>query len=268
MIARYVKLLATTSRTFLVPIMKAPEPLQSAIGSAYLCMRAIDEVEDHPGLPDDIKERLLLEITHRLRAADVDSKANLFDSLFQPFEQTLPEVTLKLGELMRVAPPDIRSEVIQTTADMAEQMAAWSRRGWNLHTREDLDLYTFDVAGRVGLLLSKMWKWFENITTSEEEAIGFGRTLQSVNILRNRNEDALRGVDYFPDGWEMSDMMGYARAQMDLADRYMTRLPRGASYDFCILPLALARETLDALDNGKEKLSRTDVMKIVATCYK
>jgi len=263
-----VKLLATTSRTFMVPIMRAPEPLQSAIGSAYLCMRAIDEIEDHPALSNDIKERLLLEITRRLRAADLDSKADLFDDLFKPFADMLPEVTLKLGELMLVAPPEIRLDVIQTTADMAEQMAAWSRRGWGIHTREDLDLYTFDVAGRVGLMLSKMWKWFEDITTREEEAIGFGRTLQSVNILRNREEDAQRGVDYFPDGWGMPDMMAYAREQMALADQYMTRLPRGASYDFCVLPLALARETLVALEKGKEKLSRTDVMKIIASCFK
>ena len=39
-----LKTLRETSRTFYIPISRLPGGLQDAVGSAYLCMRAIDEV--------------------------------------------------------------------------------------------------------------------------------------------------------------------------------------------------------------------------------
>ena len=39
--------LRATSRTFFIPISRIPSGLQEAVASAYLCMRAIDEIEDH-----------------------------------------------------------------------------------------------------------------------------------------------------------------------------------------------------------------------------
>jgi len=44
-------------------------------------------------------------------------------------------------------------------------------------------------------------------------------------------------------------------------------LPKGsAALTFCKIPLALAIATLDCLKDDKEKLSRSDVVKLVATC--
>jgi len=44
-------------------------------------------------------------------------------------------------------------------------------------------------------------------------------------------------------------------------------LPKdSAASTFCKIPLALAVATLDCLKEDKEKLSRTDVCKIVAKC--
>ena len=45
-----LRVLQETSRTFFVPIRELPAELQEVIASAYLCMRAIDEIEDHPRL--------------------------------------------------------------------------------------------------------------------------------------------------------------------------------------------------------------------------
>ena len=39
--------LKETSRTFYIPITKLPSGVQEAVASAYLCLRAIDEIEDH-----------------------------------------------------------------------------------------------------------------------------------------------------------------------------------------------------------------------------
>lgn len=262
-----IRLLATTSRTFLVPIMRAPGKLRKAIGSAYLCMRAIDEIEDHPDMPANLKNELLTGISERLLKANGELAVDDFDDLLMPHQHTLPEVSMKLGHLLNGTPGEMRSLVERSTGEMAREMAGWVRSGWRITTEQDLDRYTFDVAGRVGLMLSEFWRWYEHIDTPENEAISFGRALQTVNILRNDGEDARRSVNFYPDGWTRSDMMNYARRQLVHADRYMERLPRSsAAYDFCIIPLSLAKSTLAALEQGKEKLSRDDVKKVIESC--
>ena len=42
--------LKLTSRTFYIPIKLLNPTLRKTVGSAYLCMRAIDEIEDHEGI--------------------------------------------------------------------------------------------------------------------------------------------------------------------------------------------------------------------------
>lgn len=262
-----IRLLTSTSRTFVVPIMRAPGKLRKAIGSAYLCMRAIDEIEDHPDMPGTIKDQLLSGISERLLNAESELPVNAFDDLLNPHRDTLPEVSMKLGRLLSWTPPEMRGLVERSTGDMAHAMAGWVRNEWHIVTEHDLDRYTFDVAGRVGLMLSAFWRWHEDVDTPDDEAVSFGRALQAVNILRNDGEDAQRKVNFYPAGWTRADMMDYTRRQMVHADRYMERLPRdSAAYDFCVIPLSLAKSTLEALEQGKEKLSRDDVMRVIASC--
>lgn len=257
------RLLEETSRTFLIPIMQMPERLQNAVGSAYLCLRAIDEIEDDPHLPAHVKIDLLRSIADLFGSGNANPEARELLDVFSPHAESLPEVTLSIGELALLAPADIRPSVCRVTAEMAQAMAEWVELDWRIETESDLDRYTFDVAGRVGLLLSEIWKWHDGTTSDRELALGFGRALQAVNIVRNRAEDLERGIDFFPDGWTSADLIDYARAKIGLADRYMRMLPRGAVYDFCIIPLELARATLDALEQGREKLSRKDVESVI-----
>jgi len=60
-------MLKETSRTFFVPISRLPVGLQEAVMSGYLCMRAIDEVEDDPSLDNCTKATLLRTISHTLQ---------------------------------------------------------------------------------------------------------------------------------------------------------------------------------------------------------
>jgi farnesyl-diphosphate farnesyltransferase len=55
------RVLKATSRTFYIPISRLSQDLQEAVGAAYLCMRAIDEIEDHGDLATDVKTMLLRE---------------------------------------------------------------------------------------------------------------------------------------------------------------------------------------------------------------
>ena len=256
-------LLKATSRTFYIPISLLPPRLQEAVASAYLCMRAIDQVEDHPTLEYAVKAKLLRQISLNLQAGTELSQVSDFTEGLSDFEAHLEEVTLRVGEWALLAPSTIAPRIWDATAAMADRMAYWAERNWVIQSEADLDRYTFSVAGAVGLMLSDLWAWYDGTQTSRMEAIGFGRGLQAVNIVRNHVEDLERGVNFFPHGWTVEDMQHYARRNLALADAYTAGLPKGPALLFCRIPLALAHATLDALSQGKEKLSRSDVLAIV-----
>jgi farnesyl-diphosphate farnesyltransferase len=259
-----LKVLEQTSRTFYLPIIRLPQGLQEAVASAYLCMRAIDEIEDHPDLDPQHKSTLLQSVSLALQGQhSVESfRQEDLSDVFQDLLDVLPEVTLRLGEWVVLAPSVIAPRVWEATAAMAERMAIWARRGWSIVTEADLDRYTFSVAGAVGLLLCDIWGWFEGHQPERSHAISFGRGLQAVNILRNREDDLARGVDFYPKGWDDNEMEAYARERLVASESYSQALPN-LYRRFIAIPHALAIATLDARSEGHSKLSRTAVLKIV-----
>ncbi len=254
-------MLKETSRTFFIPISRLPVGLQDAVMSGYLCLRAIDEVEDHPRLDNRTKATLLHSISHVLQTTFTSAD---FATMFGYYQKELPEVTLRVADWALLAPPTVAPRVWEATATMADRMAQWAENGWTIRTEADLDRYTFGVAGSVGLLLSDLWAWYNGTQSNRIHAVGFGRGLQAVNILRNHTEDVARGVEFFPPGWEVEDMHAYARRNLALADAYTNALPPGPVLDFCALPLALAYATLESLARGDGKLTRSDVLQIVS----
>jgi farnesyl-diphosphate farnesyltransferase len=257
-------ILEKTSRTFFIPISRLPPGLLEAVASGYLCLRAIDEIEDHPLLNNQRKAELLRSINYTLQAA-VDGPpqgSNRLDFFNQ--EDQLPEVSVRLEDWIRLAPKSIAPRIWDATATMAERMAYWAENNWVVRTEADLDRYTFGVAGAVGLMLSDLWAWFDGTKTDRVNSIGFGRGLQAVNILRNRADDLARGADFFPDGWNEAQMQIYCRRHLSYADAYIRDLPPGPALVFCKIPLALAYATIDALAEGKEKLSRSEVIHLIS----
>lgn len=253
-------MLKETSRTFFIPISFLDPTLKKTVGSAYLCMRAIDELEDHPELDDSIKSELLRR-TSKMLQLPFDREA--YEAMLKPYAHMLPEVSLRLADWISVCPPEITPKVLESTAEMAEGMAKWVDRKFLILTREDLDDYTYYVAGLVGTMLSDLWKWHDDIDTDPELAIGFGRGLQAVNMLRNLDEDRERGVSFVPEGWTRDDMFNYANENLAQADLYVKSIKNKRILMFCKVPLALAHSTLKALKSGREKMSRTEVEGIV-----
>ena len=258
-----LEVLEETSRTFYIPISRLPLGLQEAVTSAYLCMRAIDEIEDHPVLDNPTKAKLLRMMSLKLQAAaDGFAIADLSDG-FSLHKELLPEVTVRMSEWALLAPEDIAFRIWDTAAAMADRMAYWADNNWNIQTESDLNRYTFSVAGAIGLLLSDLWAWYDGTQTNRTEAVGFGRGLQAVNILRNHTEDLTRGVDFFPEDWSSEEMQAYARRNLALADAYTNALPEGPALSFCQIPLLLAHGTLEALSHGREKLTRSEVIALI-----
>ncbi len=258
-------ILKATSRTFFIPIRRLPSGLQEAVASGYLCMRAIDEIEDHPTLENLEKARLLKMISLFFQAqTTVEQFAHQeLENKLAPYQEVLPEVSMQIGAWACHAPAFIAPRVWEATAAMADRMAHWSATGWKIINESDLDRYTFGVAGAVGLMLSDISAWFDGIQLNRSHAVQMGRGLQAVNILRNRSDDLNRGVDYFPAGWGMQEMEAYARHNLTHAASYLETLPQSAFVRVIRIPLALAFATLDVLSNGGTKLSRVAVLRIV-----
>jgi farnesyl-diphosphate farnesyltransferase len=253
-------MLLHTSRTFFIPINLLPSQLQESVAAAYLCMRAIDEIEDHPELPSNVKVKLLRTISLLIEEPIPNNK---FKMLFQPYNSILPEVTLRLGDWASLCPTSISPSVRKATASMSIGMADWVSKQWKMKNEDDLNEYTFYVAGLVGMLLSDIWKWYDDVQTDRELAIAFGRGLQAVNIIRNRAEDLSRGVNFWPEGWKIEDMFAYAKRNLALADTYLKSIKSESISTFCQIPLALAHATLEAIKAGQEKLTRTTVTDII-----
>ena len=262
--SRALETLKHTSRTFYIPIARLPGELQDAVASAYLCMRAIDEIEDTPDLDNYTKARLLRGVSLRMQEITDAAAYTRISNDLTSYQSVLPEVSLQIGEWAALAPEAIAPRIWDATAAMADRMAYWAEENWTITTEADLDRYTFSVAGAVGLLLSDLWSWYDGTITNRSQAIAFGRGLQAVNIVRNQSEDSLRGVNFVPQGWTSKDVQKYARRQLKQANLYIESLPEDSpALSFCQIPYILAKGTLDAIAIGKPKLSRHDVLNLV-----
>jgi len=253
--------LKETSRTFYIPITFLKNDLKLSVAAAYLAMRAIDEIEDHEDLSNDVKFDLLMATSELLKDT---FNAEAYKALLAPYADQLPEVSLRLADWLTFCPEGSRNIVQASTSEMAFGMAKWAKANWQVHTREDLDDYTYYVAGLVGTMLSELWAWGADIQTDRDLAIGYGRGLQAVNILRNQHEDLdERGVSFVPDGWTRDDLFAYAEENLAKADLYMKDINKRTVLLFCRLPLALAHKTLKAMQEGREKMSRAEVEQTV-----
>lgn len=255
--------LLTTSRTFYLPIRQLPPVLHEAVASSYLCLRAIDEIEDHPSLSAETKVQLLRAID---RVLQTDSAGEGIGVVLRPHGDTLPEVTMRLAAWVGYAPADIRARVMETTSVMAARMADWAECNWHMADEECFERYTFAMAGSVGLLLCDLWDWHDNVSTNRTAGVDYGRMLQAVNIRKDLVMDAQRGMTFLPDTWTVTDLDAYIERKAVAADRYVTALPAGPIRVFSMIPFELARATAASFKNGRGKISREEVATIMERC--
>lgn len=255
-------ILKATSRTFFIPITFLEKDMKTTVAMAYLCMRAIDEIEDHEDISAEAKANMLRQTADLLKTQPFNAIA--YADIIAEYSDLLPEVTTRLADWLYLTPEGIRKQVADSCAEMAEGMAKWALKQWICHTREDLEEYTYYVAGLVGVMLSDVWRWGAGIETDRELAIGYGRGLQAVNILRNQEEDAERGVNYMPDGWTRDDLFAFAEENLAKADAYNASIKKRSILMFCKIPLALAHKTVATMKKGHEKMTRQEVEDTVA----
>jgi farnesyl-diphosphate farnesyltransferase len=218
------ELLKQVSRSFYLTLRILPSSIRPQIGLAYLLARATDTVADTQLISVERRRETLLQLRTCIREACEDRTPVLPD--FGEYAQSQNEVTgsetpaeraliENIGKLLgalREFSKDDRSKirnVLDTIThgqenDLKHFGAAAEDRIYALLTDEDLDRYTYDVAGCVG----EFWTWicrahlFPEATLDDNiflaNAVRFGKGLQLVNILRDLPKDLRQGRCYIP----------------------------------------------------------------------
>ena len=185
----------------------------------------------------DVKYGILMELSKLFKQGFLEEK---YQEIIAPIKEKLPKVSIDLHKWIAVCPKQGLPLIMDSASTMSFGMAKWAKVNWRIQTREDLDEYTYYVAGLVGVLLSDLWELFAGVKTDRELAIGYGRGLQAVNILRNEKEDWVeRKVSFVPDGWSQNELYQYAEENLAKADEYIKSLNHRSILLFCRLPSRL-----------------------------
>jgi len=307
-------MLPRVSRTFALCIPLLPAGLNYATLVAYLVCRVADTIEDAVSLTASEKARLLDAWARALGEdgweAGTKGIAGMAGTLGAAFpnptsedERLVNEADVVLREFRRL-PASQRQAVRPWVREMCSGMAEFVRRPpGGIGTVEDLDRYTYYVAGTVGHLLTRLFRLHDPKPAAgryerlEALATSFGRGLQLTNIIKDVSHDRRRGFSFIPRqlcllaGIRPEDLQDerhrlearrvvhtlIEKAKRHLADAlaYSTTLPRRlygvrlfclTSLFFAVRTLRLAERDTRLLDpDHKVKISRAEVYRTLAT---
>jgi farnesyl-diphosphate farnesyltransferase len=209
------KLLETTSRSFYPTLKYLPKKIRGQIGLLYLLARVADTIADSKvGETEELIEALTqYNDVAQGRKQELPDLKELAKIQSNPDEGELLRNVQKVVDALSVYEKDdqVRMleclDIIVSGQIMDLQRFGIAREGGNissLHSEEELDDYTFRVAGCVGVFWTKMsLAHMMKLSKEKEElffenGIRFGKALQMINILRDIPEDLRFGRCYIP----------------------------------------------------------------------
>jgi farnesyl-diphosphate farnesyltransferase len=294
-------MLQRVSRTFAPTIRMLPRKLNRTVTVAYLLCRIADTVEDEVSLTQDEKREYLLLFADIFRIQQEDIKQKFLTSVRKiPDHSADVELLKNLEKVWAVYSsfsPEVRkligTWVVEMTLGMIKYAQSSNRRKWHfLKSMQELDEYTYYVAGTVGHLLTALFAHFSKKITPaivqrlENFSESFGKGLQMVNIIRDMARDLRRGQSYIPDEilekyrltrrsiFEeensvqvehlFNEMVQLAVDHLDKALTYVVTLPKEETRIrlFCLLPLFWAMQTLRIIQTNTLNLLKTESVKI------
>lgn len=207
-------LLKDVSRSFYLTLRVLPAPVRPQIALAYILARAADTIADTEIVPVTDRIEALQGFRRKLFEVDPGSFRLKEFVLHQgsPGERLLLErITEAFRALDEFDAADQRllREVLATITSGQEldlQRFAYASADCivPLKTDQELDDYTYRVAGCVGEFWTKMCRahLFPAAPLNEDQlladAVRFGKGLQLINILRDLPADLRRGRCYLP----------------------------------------------------------------------
>jgi farnesyl-diphosphate farnesyltransferase len=210
-------LLKDVSRSFYLTLRVLPHPVRAQIGLAYLLARATDTIADTELVP--VEDRL--SALEQLRARIAGQSTGPLD--FSPLANRCDPSAASQGErflLLRIEEAisilnafddadqgRIRKVLDTITTGQALDLRRFGGKSTSprsLSTAEELDDYTYRVAGCVGEFWTQMClaHLFKGAGLDEaallRDGVRFGKGLQLVNILRDLPRDLRLGRCYLP----------------------------------------------------------------------
>jgi farnesyl-diphosphate farnesyltransferase len=208
-------LLRRVSRSFHLSLAILPRSLREPIGLAYLLARAADTVADtrlvprpdrlahletlrraYAGLHEEVQAALDAAMPHQAHEAERTLLARVGDAL------------ARVGRLPEADRDAVRDVLATLTSGMILDLQRFPGEDASalaaLETLDDLDHYTYLVAGCVGPFWTRLHiahrprlaGWGRDIMSAR--AVRFGKALQMTNVLRDAPRDLRAGRCYIP----------------------------------------------------------------------
>lgn len=211
-------LLKSVSRSFYLTLRVLPESMRDPIGLAYLLARAADTIADTSVVPPERRLALLLRLREQVDGDAVDGvpiDLLLADIALQQTQSDEKQLLESLGPALAVldefSPSDqlaVRAIVSTLSQGMEFDLRTFpdeqSGKLAALQTFDELDQYTYQVAGCVGEFWTSMTYAHMPGTLKVEpgimvaRGIRFGKALQMTNVLRDCSKDVRIGRCYIP----------------------------------------------------------------------
>lgn len=302
--------LREVSRSFYLTLRVLPGAIRPQIGLAYLLARTTDTIADTELVPLERRLGALQSLSNRIqgRSGERLDFSDLAQSQATESERALlGDCETSLGWLGGLEPGDreLVRAVLDTISggqelDLRRFAQASRDRVLALESDEELDDYTYRVAGCVGEFWTRMCRAhvFPDARLDESallrDGVRFGKGLQLINILRDLPNDLRQGRCYLPrpalagQGLKLEDLLkpeneGRLRPVYDgWLDRAADHLAAGWRYTLalprrcmrvrlaCSWPLLIGRDTLlllrarPVLDPAKRiKITRAQVRGIM-----
>jgi farnesyl-diphosphate farnesyltransferase len=295
--------LRRTSRTFYLSLAILPRALREPVGLAYLLARATDSVADTRLIPRPDRRAHLETLRKAYAGAPADvvpvGRACAPHQTLAAERELLTRVDEALARVERLPAPDREAvrgvlgtitdgqlfDLERFPGDSAATLAA-------LETADELDRYTFLVAGCVGEFWTvihlahrpRLAGW--NRAVMSARGIRFGKALQLTNVLRDVPADLRQGRCYLP-ARELAALrltprdlldptvtprarplldllLGTTLAHYDEAWRYTLAIPRTEwrMRLACVWPLLIGLATLAAIARHPDPLAAGRPIKI------
>lgn len=309
-------LLKQVSRLFYTTLVVVPANVRDQVSLAYLFARAADTIADTELIDRPRRLGFLNRLREQFVGDQIDwAQIRTIQQAMSPFQQNSAERTLleRLDECFRIfltCSPDDRCRIqrLMTTLTQGMEMDLSTFPGSSvadltaLKTLDDLDRYTYHVAGCVGEFWTDLMcahrkalgGW--DVQRMSEVGVRFGKGLQLTNIVKDIAHDLQKGRCYIPEmmlneaGFRPSDLLDQnnlprfrpvvsklirlAVEHLDQGWLYTMAIPRDEIRlrVACMWPILSAGESLKLVMNStdllnpavKVKIPRSKVYQIIA----
>jgi farnesyl-diphosphate farnesyltransferase len=260
------EILRRTSRSFYLTLRLLPRTMREEASLGYLLARATDTLADASSLDTPRRLEALRSVRGSLGRADLRlDAADLEDGVVgRAAERALLDALPRLWREMHERNPVFRQRLETLLGHILEgQIFDLERFGHGSPplSWQELDLYTYMVAGSVGEFWTDLCAEIpgtfsgEPFATMRARGKCYGKGLQLVNVLRDRRADEAQGRIYVAQE-AVGNCFTVARAWLEEGARYCTALHNGRLRYASLLPCLLGLRTLALVAIETSKMPR------------